>query len=127
MGGSALGDGETTVSFAFRLTRSAAQPPFHVTFGLDWLHPVTKKTALTLLYQADVKMLAETAMGEREYDNQNDFFHLNEGFLAEYKRDFTLPLLLAFAPIALQMPAGVANDIQRFLDQTGILTSLGIE
>lgn len=126
-GGSALGDTDFVQSFVFRLTRSAAVPPYRVTFGLDWLHPETEKAALTALYKADIEMLDESALKDHEYDNQNDFFHLNEGFLEEYRQDFTLPLTLAFAPVVLEMSGGVINDILRFCDTTGILASLGIE
>ena len=65
-----------------------------MTFGVDWLHPETEKPAFTLLYSADVEMKDESALVDRTYDNQNDFFHLNDDYLEEYKRDFALPLAL---------------------------------
>ena len=64
---------------------------------------------------------------DRIYDNQNDFFHLNDTYLEEYKRDFTLPLALTCAPLLMETPSGVLNDILRFCDETGILATLGIE
>ena len=118
---------EAACAFRFRLTRSAAQPPFHVTFGADWLHPETEKPAVTLLYSADVEMKDESVLEDRIYDNQNDFFHLNDTYLEEYKRDFTLPLALTCAPLLMETPSGVLNDILRFCDETGILATLGIE
>lgn len=118
---------ENAYAFQFRLTRSAAQPPFHVTFGVDWLHPETEKPAFTLLYSADVEMKDESALVDRTYDNQNDFFHLNDNYLEEYKRDFALPLAFTAAPVLAEMPSGVLNDILRFCDETGILATLGIE
>ena len=127
LGGTAFSGADTACSFAFRLTRSAAEPPYEVTLGLDWIHPVTEEAAITLLYKSGVQMMDETALKDREYDNQNDFFHLNEGFLEEYRQDFALPLTLAFAPVVLEMPGGVINDVLRFCNDTGILASLGIE
>ena len=118
---------EAAYAFQFRLTRSAEEPPFHVTFGLDWLHPETEKPAFTLLYSADVEMKDESVLVDRTYNNQNDFFHLNDAYLEEYKRDFALPVALTCAPLLMEMPSGVLNDILRFCDETGILATLGIE
>ena len=98
-----------------------------MTFGADWLHPETEKPAVTLLYSADVEMKDESVLEDRIYDNQNDFFHLNDTYLEEYKRDFTLPLALTCAPLLMETPSGVLNDILRFCDETGILATLGIE
>jgi len=72
-------------------------------------------------------MKDESALVDRTYDNQNDFFHLNDNYLEEYKRDFALPLAFTAAPVLAEMPSGVLNDILRFCDETGILATLGIE
>ena len=44
-------------------------------------------------------------MVDRTYDNQNDFFHLNDNYLEEYKRDY-LPCRwrLPAAPVLAEMP-----------------------
>lgn len=126
-GGSALGDVETRVAFDFSLLRSASEPPYQADFRLDWIHPVTQKPALTLNYLADIEMHGPEALSEHLYDNLIDFFHLNESYIEEYKRAFAVPMALAVAPIILEMPAGVINDILRFCDNTGVLAMLGIE
>ena len=74
-----------------------------------------------------LEMKDESALVDRSYDNQNDFFHLNDNYLEEYKRDFALPLAFTAAPVLAEMPSGVLNDILRFCDETGILATLGIE
>ena len=74
-----------------------------------------------------LEMKDESALVDRTYDNQNDFFHLNDNYLEEYKRDFALPLAFTAAPVLAEMPSGVLNDILRFCDETGILATLGIE
>ena len=58
-------------------------------------------------------MKDESALVDRTYDNQNDFFHLNDNYLEEYKRDFALPLAFTAAPVLAEMPSGVLNDILR--------------
>ena len=68
-----------------------------------------------------------SVMVERTYDNQNDFFHLNESFMSEYKELYVPSLAAALLPLALELPAGVISDVAGFLYQTGILAFLGIE
>lgn len=125
--GSALPEGEQSYSFAYRLTRTAPQPPYRVTLGVDWIHPVTKEPAVTLLYQADIEMHDESVLEDHIYDNQNDFFRLNESVMEEYKNDFLPPLALSFAPLVLEIPAGAINDVLRFGQETGLLATLGVE
>ena len=78
---------------------------------------------------APVKAVAisATALVERAYDDQEDFFHLNESFIEEYKERFLPTLALAAAPIALEVPAGVLSDVIAYMDETGILAFMGIE
>ncbi|MDD3334831.1 MAG: hypothetical protein PHI98_04850, partial [Eubacteriales bacterium] len=127
LNGSALESEPTTQTFGFRLTRTAAQPPYQVTLGIDWLHPATAKAAITMLYQADIEMLDQSALKDHIYDNQIDFFHLNQTYLEEYQAAFQKSLVFAVAPILLEMPSGVLNDVVRFCETTGILASFGIE
>lgn len=81
-----------------------------MTLEVDWLHPQTQKPALTLAYQADMEQLPASTMVERVYDNQNDFFHLNESFMEEYKQLYLPTLALSAVPILVEMPAGVTSD-----------------
>ncbi|MEG0270169.1 MAG: hypothetical protein RR821_07930, partial [Clostridia bacterium] len=76
---------------------------------------------------ANVSSQPEKVLVERPYDNQDDFFHLNESYLEEYMDRFVPTLALAFFPFLLEMPVGVMNDAFTFLTDTGILAALGIE
>ena len=98
-----------------------------MTLDVDWLHPETQKPALTFAYQADMEQLPASAMVERVYDNQNDFFHLNESFMEEYKQLYLPTLALSAVPVLVEMPAGVISDIMGFLYETGFLAFLGLE
>ena len=94
---------------------------------MDWLHPQTGKPALSLSYSAAMRDAPYTVLNDRPIDNQDDFFHLNDGYLEEYKERFSKTLALAFAPFVLHMPSGCFSDIYAFLEQTGFLSFLGIE
>ena len=86
--------------------------------------PVTTfKPALLLHFNGALKNVDRSVFVEGQYP-QNDFFNLNESFLNEYKERMTKTLLLALAPIALEMPAGVLDDVFQFMDRTEILVSL---
>ena len=126
-GGECFYQPPTPVSFAYRYSRDAAALPYAMTLEVDWLHPQTQKPALTLAYQADMEKLPASTMVERVYDNQNDFFHLNESFMEEYKQLYLPTLALSAVPILVEMPAGVISDIMGFLYETGFLAFLGIE
>lgn len=112
---------------AYRYARDAQALPYGMSLEVDWLHPATQSPALTLCYQADMSAQPASAMVERVYDNQNDFFHLNESFMSEYKELYLPSLAAAFLPLALELPAGVISDTVAFLYETGILAFLGIE
>ncbi|MDO4350623.1 MAG: hypothetical protein Q4C35_08325 [Eubacteriales bacterium] len=115
------------VRLAYRYARDAQALPYGMTLEVDWLHPATQSPALTLHYQADMSAQPASVMVERTYDNQNDFFHLNESFMSEYKELYVPSLAAALLPLALELPAGVISDVAGFLYQTGILAFLGIE
>ena len=73
-----------------------------------------------------MEQLPASTMVERVYDNQNDFFHLNESFMEEYKQ-----LYLHAGPVGRSYSGGnargVISDIMGFLYETGFLAFLGIE
>lgn len=127
LGGNSLEAQPLPTRFDFRYNRDAAELPYAMSLEVDWVHPLTGRPALTAGYRADMKQKSESVLVERVYDNQDDFFHLNESFLEEYKERFLPTLTLAFLPFALEMPAGVINDTLAFLEETGLLASLGIE
>ena len=127
LGGECLYEVPAPVSLCYRYSRDAAELPYAMTLEVDWLHPQTQKPALTLSYQADMELLPASAMVERVYDNQNDFFHLNESFMEEYKQLYLPTLALSAVPILVEMPMGVISDTMAFLYETGFLAFLGIE
>lgn len=114
-------------AFLYRMEKSAEAAPFHMTMNVDWVHPETQKPAIGLHYQADVEELPKETLRDRAYDNQDDFFHLNEGYMAEYKERFLRPLVLSAIPIVLEMPAGVISDAVAWLEETGFLAFFGLE
>ena len=116
---------ETTQTFAFQWDIDDGELPWHLNLQLDWLHPETKKPALSATYAADMKQIKETVFKEGTYP-QDDFFNLNDSSLEDYKQRYAPSLALAFLPLILEMPAGVINSIYTFADQTGILLSLGL-
>ena len=117
----------TDASFAFRYARTAEKLPYQTSLEIDWLHPETGLPAMGFKYQADCEEQPYTVLKERPYDNQDDFFNLNESFMAEYKERFLPTAALAAAPIMLEMPAGVMSDVIAFMDATGFLSFLGFE
>ena len=116
-----------SASFAFRYARTAEELPYATSLEVDWLHPETGLPAIGFKYRADSEQQPDTVLVERPYDNQDDFFNLNESFMAEYKERFLPTLALAAAPFVLEMPAGILSDVIAFADATGILAFLGIE
>ncbi|MEG2316773.1 MAG: hypothetical protein RSC91_11160, partial [Clostridia bacterium] len=127
LGGTALATQPAPLTFDFRYSRDAAALPYQMSLAIDLLHPTSGKPALSMSYLADMEQKDESVLVDHEYDNQDDFFHLNESFLEEYKERFLPSLALAFLPIVLEMPAGAIDDLVRFATDTGILASLGIE
>lgn len=113
--------------FLFRYARSAQALPYHTSLEVDWVHPETGEAALGLCYEADKEQQPSTVLIERRYDDQDDFFHLNESYIAEYKERFGKTLALAAMPFVLEMPLGLYSDIVAFLDETGFLAFLGVE
>lgn len=125
--GEALYEEVADQRFLFRYARSAQALPYHTALEVDWVHPETGEAALGLCYEADKEEQAPDVLVERRYDDKDDFFHLNESYMAEYKERFGKTLALAALPFALEMPLGLYSDIVAFLDQTGFLAFLGVE
>lgn len=115
------------LTFDFQASRSAETMPCAFTLNVDWLHPETGLPAIGYTYDADLQELPPDVLFDLPYDHQDDFFHLNEGFIAEYKERYLPTVALALTPFALEMPAGVISDAVAFLDATGLLAFLGIE
>jgi len=125
--GSALYEEIAPVHFQFDYSRTADAKPYDLSLSVNLINNETQRPCLGFDYKAAVQELPYTALVERAYDNQDDFFHLNESFLEEHKERFMTTLALAAAPIALELPAGVISDAIAYMDETGILAFLGIE
>jgi hypothetical protein len=108
--------------FHFDWSRDAAQLPCNLALNIDWLHPETLKPALSLAFNGTLSTVDKSVFVEKAYP-QNDFFNLNESFLDEYKSRLLPSLILKLIPFALEMPAGVIDDIYRFTADTDILVS----
>lgn len=120
LGGASLPQGLAPNMFDFRWSIDAPEMPYHLSLAIDWLHPLTLRPAVTLNYNARMKQVEEKVFVEAAY-NQEDFFRLNDGSLAEYKERYTPSIALALMPFLLEMPAGVIDDILDFAYDTEII------
>lgn len=127
LSGEALYEQPAPLNFAYQYTRSAEALPYDMALEVDWLHPQTGVPALSLSYSAAMSDAEYTVLLDRPFDNQDDFFHLNDSYMEEYKERFTKSLALAFAPFVLHMPAGCLSDAYAFMENTGFLAFFGIE
>lgn len=110
------------LTLAFDWARDASALPYTLNLTLDWIHPQTQKPAVSLNFIGTFAATDKSVFVEGKYP-QNDFFSLNETFLEGYKERLIPSLALKFAPIALETPAGVINDLYTFLTKTNILVS----
>lgn len=125
--GSALYEEIAPIHVQFDYSRTADALPYDMSMDISLINNETQKPCLGIEYKAAVEELPYTALVERAYDDQEDFFHLNESFMSEYKERFLPTLALAAAPIALEVPAGLLSDVIAYMDETGILAFMGIE
>ena len=125
--GSALYEEMAPLSLQYDYSRTAQQKPYDMSLTVEMLHAETQEPCLGFTYEAAVQEMPHTVLVEREYDDQDDFFHLNESYLAEYKERFLPTLALAAAPVLLEVPSGVIGDAIAWMDANGILAFFGIE
>lgn len=111
------------IAFAFDWARTAKEKPYTLGLTLSWLNPYTAKPAVSIGFNGTFTTVDRSVFVEGQYP-QNDFFNLNETFLNDYKDRLLKPLLLKLAPILLETPAGVINDLYAFATQNDILVSL---
>jgi hypothetical protein len=120
--GTALQSDVTPQTFTFAWSRDAAQKPYKLTATINWLHPATGLPAISILVDGTLSTVDRSVFKDGSYP-QNDFFSLNESFLEGYKERLMKTVALKLAPIVLQMPSGVIDDLFRFADDTDILVS----
>lgn len=125
--GDAIYEEIPSLAFRYDFSRTAESLPCDMALELDWLNPATEQPAIGLSYKAAMQELPYTAVYDRPIDNQDDFFHLNESFMAEYKERFMPTLVMAALPFVLEVPAGVISDAVQWLDDTGFLAFFGLE
>ena len=125
--GSVLYEEIAPMRFQYDYSRTADQEPYDLNLTVDLIHNETEKPCFGFDYRANVQEMPDTVLMERPYDDQEDFFHLNESFIEEYKERFLPTLVLAAAPFVLEVPAGVVSDAVAYMEETGILAFLGIE
>lgn len=111
----------------YQYSRTAEAQPYDMSLTVDLLHNETQEPTLGFTYQAAVQEMPDTVLKDRKYDDQEDFFHLNESFIEEYKDRFLHTLALAAAPVALAVPSGVISDVIAYMEETGLLAFFGIE
>lgn len=125
--GDALYEETAPVTLAYDFTRASVSLPSSSRLNVAWVHPETDQPAVGFVYEADHTGVSPDVFEEKIYPLRQDFFTLNDSFLAEYKERFLPTIALGAAPILLETPAGVISDIIAFMDETGLLAFLGIE
>jgi len=113
-------------TFDFQWDTDRAGQPQRLAFNIDWLHPQTGAAALSFQCAADIRQVPETVFVEGTYKGREDFFTLNDSSLQELRERFLPTLALSFAPVVLEMPVSVLSSILQFVEETGILASLGV-
>ena len=127
LSGSGLYRETAPLRFVYDYSRTAQEKPYDMKLTVDRVSNETGKPCIGFEYQAAVQEMPDTVLVERPYDDQEDFFRLNEGFIADYKERFLTTLALAAAPVLLEMTPGVISDAVAYMDHNGILPYLGIE
>ena len=125
--GDALYEEAAPVTLAYDFTRDSAALPCHSRLDLAWVHPQTDQPAIGFVYEGDHEQVDASVFVEKIYALRQDFFTLNESYMAEYKARFLPTLALGAAPFLLELPAGIISDVFTFMNETGFLAFLGIE
>lgn len=129
LGGDYLEENQS-YNFNFRMERSEAQTEGftdHWDILIGWLVEETGLPGLTFSLSADTAAISPDDMKPiRTNKNQPDFFRLNESVIKEYVSLYGKSAVLCLVPIALEVPAGIINDIYAFIEEHDILPTLGI-
>ncbi len=125
--GSVLYEEVAPLHLVWNCSRTAEEQPYDMALTVDLINSETNKPCLGFAVSAHVSEQPHTVLVDRDYDNQDDFFHLNESYIEEYKERFLPTLVLAAAPVVLELPAGVISDAIAYMEETGILAFVGIE
>ena len=125
--GDALYEAVEPVTLTLSYARDAEVLPYNKTLTVNWVHPETGKPAIGFTYEAASEAVDASVFEEKIYILRQDFFTLNESFLAEYKERFLPTLALGAMPFVMEVPSGVISDLYTFMYETGILAFLGIE
>ena len=120
--GNMLQEDTAPFTLAFDWVRDATQKPYTLDLKADWIHPETGKPAISLHFNGTLSDVDKSVFAEGNYV-QNDFFNLNETFLSEYKERLMPAFMLKVAPILLETPSGVLNDLYSFAEKNDILVS----
>ena len=110
------------IIFDFDWVRDSATLPYTLDLNVDWIHPETMLPAMSLHFNGTLSAVDKSVFVEGSYP-QNDFFNLNETFLDEYKERMLPTLATKLAPILLETPGGVINDLYQFMQDHDILVS----
>ena len=114
--GTALEKGLDTQSFAFSWNRTAAEKPYDLHASVDWLHPDTGMPALTVDFDGSLSTVDKSVFKDGAY-SANDFFSLSEGWLEKYEETWFPAIGLYCVPFVLEAPAGVINDVIKFIQE----------
>ncbi|MBR6571364.1 MAG: hypothetical protein IKK75_13020 [Clostridia bacterium] len=115
------------IRVAYDYSRTARQLPYDMTLTMSLLSNQTGLPTLGFTYQAAVEEQPHTVLVDRSYEDTEDFFRLNEMIIDEYLDRFKYSVVLAAAPFAIHLPAGVISDVVSFMEEYGLLALVGIE
>lgn len=113
--------------FQYDYSRTAEAEPYDMSLTVDLVNNETQQPCFGFDYKASVEEWPDTVLMDRPYDDQDDFFRLNESFLERHKERFLPTLALAAAPFLLELSAGVISDAVAYMEYNGMLAFFGIE
>ena len=128
--GDALYQDIAPIRLQYAYERTAQAKPYDMTFSLDVLGAETQRPILGVSVSAAVEEVSADVLHTVECTEDtdwDDFFSLNEMLLKEHIARFKRTVVLAAAPFALEVPAGVISDVVAYMEETGLLGLFGIE
>lgn len=118
--------GETNeLKFGHSWTLDESESKKSLNLSLDYIHPQTNLPCINTNFVCNIKPF-EGTFPKGEKLNGDDFFSLNDESLAKYLSILKPYAKRLVAPLLLEFPKGVINDIWDYMENNGILATLGL-
>ncbi len=98
----------------------------NINLNLGYIHPETDKACVDTNLVFNIKPF-EGTFPKGDVLNGEDFFSLNDESLASYISMLKPYAKRLIAPLLIELPKGVINDIWDYMDSNGILATLGVK